>query len=366
MPSSEPGMAATVVLGKESSISRQIKILTVAKVERSGEWVCVRNNPHGFASDVLHEWRKVGCPYLPGRKLRAKQERVKIVGQRGPKSLWFFHRPTLDKIAPLFAAREANGKPYFKKTKAWTATGTAAQWRPSDRFTDADGEWLRSGKAHRYLQCKAATLHHWVKDGCVHLGGRRLRWKVRELFGRDVKYYLVSELDEINANRARLLPTSAQADLILCDAAAKDLGLTYDTLRTRAKAYGLTRFRTPVRGRDGKLIRKTAFLRSEVEALKSQFVFYRGRLVFRPAADPKPAVQTTNPAKRERARAKIGRPPGKVDLKAQQRDKDLLEAWDRGDFGTNKTEAARKFRVDPSYARKIIREHERGKKTPRH
>jgi hypothetical protein len=82
--------------------------------------------------------------------------------------------------------------------------------------------------------------------------------------------------------------------------------------------------------------------------------------------DAKPAAQTTaaEPAQTKSTPANIGRPKGTVDTEAQQRDRDLLDAWDRGDFGTNRTEAARHFKVDPSYARKIIRKHERGKKTP--
>jgi hypothetical protein len=75
--------------------------------------------------------------------------------------------------------------------------------------------------------------------------------------------------------------------------------------------------------------------------------------------DAKPAAE---PAQTKSTPAKIGRPKGTVDTEAQQRDRNLLDAWDRGDFGTNKTEAARHFKVDPSYARKIINDHESGKK----
>jgi hypothetical protein len=275
-------------------------IPTVSEIEQSGEWVCVRNNPHGFSGDRLHDWRKNGCPYAPGRKLRAKQVLVKVEGQRRPDWVWFFRRPTLDKIAPLFLARKTNGKPYFKKTTAWTPKHIKAKWQP-ERHIDSEGEWLRSGKTCRYLQCKPTTLERWGEEGCVHLGGRCIRWKIFEQFGRDVKYYFVPDLEAVNANRAALTPTPAQAKLILCEDAALELGLTRDTLRTRAEDYGLTKHRVEVRGRNGKLTRKLAFLRKEIKALKKRIGRKSGRPVVLAAsnsagaAESRALVPVTNP-----------------------------------------------------------------------
>lgn len=54
-----------------------------------------------------------------------------------------------------------------------------------------------------------------------------------------------------------------------------------------------------------------------------------------------------------------GRPPGPDVAK---RKKQMFEEWDRGDFGTNKAAAGRKFGFHRPDASKWIREHERAKR----
>jgi hypothetical protein len=60
-----------------------------------------------------------------------------------------------------------------------------------------------------------------------------------------------------------------------------------------------------------------------------------------------------NPTPRKR-----GRPTGTVDREVQNNKRLMLEAWDRGEFGMNKTAAGRAFGLDRSTASKIINAHE--------
>jgi hypothetical protein len=62
------------------------------------------------------------------------------------------------------------------------------------------------------------------------------------------------------------------------------------------------------------------------------------------------------PAKRRR-----GRPKGTTDPQVAKRTKDMLDAWDRGEFNANKSAAGRAYGFDPADANRLINAHERGK-----
>jgi hypothetical protein len=92
----------------------------------------------------------------------------------------------------------------------------------------------------------------------------------------------------------------------------------------------------------------------------------------RAVSDSEKSIESANKSNDQNAprqatphRRRRGRPAGSVKHTAIARDERLKKAWDERKFGDEKSAYAKPFDVDPSYARRIIREHERGKINPR-
>jgi hypothetical protein len=84
------------------------------------------------------------------------------------------------------------------------------------------------------------------------------------------------------------------------------------------------------------------------------------------AGDPPPLhgndnSKPTDEKESAKRRKRRGRPKGWRDPEVAARQKAMLEAWDRGEFGTNKAAAGRAFEFDRSDAAKIIKDHERSR-----
>lgn len=115
------------------------------EVEASGEWVSYRNNPHGFTFHQLWTWKDC-CPYLPDRKLDSEERLVVLDGAR--RKIRFYHRPSLDKIKPLFDRGE---KP-FASYKDGQAT------RIPDRIAVAEHGHLRGALGMKHTAETKARL----------------------------------------------------------------------------------------------------------------------------------------------------------------------------------------------------------------
>ncbi len=75
-----------------------------------------------------------------------------------------------------------------------------------------------------------------------------------------------------------------------------------------------------------------------------------------PAGPAEP--RTTDSQEPQERRRRRGRPKGYRDPDVAERKEQMLEAWDRGDFGTNKAAAGRAFKFHRQDATNIINAHE--------
>src|SRR5262249_5808389 len=80
-----------------------------------------------------------------------------------------------------------------------------------------------------------------------------------------------------------------------------------------------------------------------------------------PMPPPSPVSESEPLGTAERQKGKRGRPPNSTDPEVARRKQEMLDAWDRGDFGSNKAAAGRAFDFHRSDASKIINDHERSK-----
>ncbi len=243
----------------------------VRDVERQGEWVSVRNNPHGFSSDELNDWRKHGCPFIPGRRtLRAKKLRVRLKGQRGPKEIWFYHRPTLGRVseASKKVGKKRGTKPYSVYPQHWKAATVKAQWESLARFTDSTGTWLILSEAALFLKCKGTTVWRWSRTGCSYLNGRKPTSCLRATpFARTASYYLLTDLEEIQRNRSGVSNKPAEPWAIGTEA-AELAGVSVLSLPHFWRTGKLSSQLVMVNGKDGRLAEKRTYLRTDLIALK--------------------------------------------------------------------------------------------------
>jgi hypothetical protein len=75
----------------------------------------------------------------------------------------------------------------------------------------------------------------------------------------------------------------------------------------------------------------------------------------------RPPTQESNErvdAMTEKPKPPRGRPRGTADPEVANRKREMLESWDRRDFGTNKAETGRAYDFDRSDATKLINEHD--------
>jgi hypothetical protein len=93
---------------------------------------------------TLHHWRRLGCPALGGRRLRARKQRG-----RGKRPQHVFYRPDVEAAAT---------QPTF--------TGT---------LHDASGDWLSVRVARERYGFSPNKLMAWRNRPCPQLGGRKLR-----------------------------------------------------------------------------------------------------------------------------------------------------------------------------------------------
>jgi hypothetical protein len=88
-----------------------------------------------------------------------------------------------------------------------------------------------------------------------------------------------------------------------------------------------------------------------------------------PKTKPTGPVENEPPSARQNAKVNVapkskgrrGRKKGSFDLSVANRKKEMLEAWDRNEFGNNKAKAASAFGFEQSNGTKIINAHERSK-----
>ena len=110
----------------------------------------------------------------------------------------------------------------------------------------------------------------------------------------------------------------------------------------------LKRLKAPVHPGQGK--------RSQMEKQRSQS--QAGMAGQPPSSTSDPNAEEGAHRKPSRAR---GRPKGRTEARVQ-REREMLEGWDRGEYGTNMAAAGKAHDIDRSDARKIIFAHEQEKR----
>jgi hypothetical protein len=245
------------------------KIPSVEQIERSGDWVSARNNPFGFSACNLCNWRLKGCPYLPGRRLRARQLLALPYGQRRPCLVWFYYVPTLRKIAQLFKPGDKRPKPYGIYPQQWTTRGRKAIWEATEIITDIDGTWFSHRKACNYLPCSYGNLFIWRQRACPYLDGKRLLTRrFKEGYGRYTHFYLKTELDQIKAARAALLFFPPVPDLVPLREAVIITGYAEMTLWGYVRRGLLRVYRVLAKASNGQTCYRTFFYKTELEAMR--------------------------------------------------------------------------------------------------
>lgn len=343
-----------------SSVSAPSASPTVYEIESQGKWVSVRNNPFGFSADLLHYWRRWGCPYVKGRKLKAKLFTVRIEGQRGRRKLWLFDRVALADIAERFKIDGVpSNKPFARYPQHWTRQATRRKWAECESFVDAKGrEWAAARVALKTLHVCHAVLYKWRRYGCPYLGGKPLRSRLRKgEFGRRDRFFLVDQLDEINERRAEVGQAPSGGELLTLDKAASLIGRSKTTLIRWRNSGKLSSETILVRGPDGKVYRQVGIRRSELEGDTARCSETDDREEETVSPDNEPTI-IERPERKRR-----GRPKGR-DPEVVQREKDMLADWDaaleRGEC-ISKAELGRKHGFDRSDATKLINDHERRK-----
>ncbi len=248
---------------------------TVADIEKGGDWVCVRNNAHGYSSDLLHYWRRYGCPYLKGRKIKTRRIALRVEGQRGVRSLWFFHAPTLAEIAAQCQIDAVPGnKPYARYPQHWTRQAIRRKWRAkSGTFVDNHGrEWVAPRTALKLLGVSTATLHRWRCIGCPYLSDSAPLQTLPcpNAFDREDNFFALDQIDEVKRQRAKCRQKMpAASELLTIKQAMRMSGLSRDTLLRLRKNGEISSENMRVQGTDGKLYNHVFFKRVELMAAKT-------------------------------------------------------------------------------------------------
>jgi predicted site-specific integrase-resolvase len=128
-----------------------------AGLPRDDDWLTAAEvrDRYGFSVMTLWKWRKEGCPYLDGSRLRSHKQQASVAHRGGEKTphekvhhVRVFARADLDRIA--------------------------AGYRAAPEAT-AEADWLTYREARSAYGLSQATLSWWNTKGCRHLpGGRKL------------------------------------------------------------------------------------------------------------------------------------------------------------------------------------------------
>jgi hypothetical protein len=131
----------------------------VAKAATGGEWLGFQavSDAYGFSRDQLYAWSKEECPYLGGKRLKAKTELLNIDGRR-IRGIQTYQRDQLEQI---------------RKEMSLAEEGV---------HTDAQGRWLTARSVRLLhgdsrLPLWATDLVRWRSAPCRLLGGRTIRAK---------------------------------------------------------------------------------------------------------------------------------------------------------------------------------------------
>jgi hypothetical protein len=305
--------------------------------------------------------------------------------------------------------RQNGRRTRFTKTKALAAYAKAQRQKH-------DGEWwLSPRRADRYLGVNRSTRLLWQKS-CHWLGGRGIRTlPLIDGFKREVDFCAEKDLVEIRENRSGTLPCPHLPDHTHVDGVCKKLSISPETLQVRMRAAGVKSVRNPGKSKDARArsrwyvpdwfvnkladelkpdptpkmsVREvadelditiaavySAIRRNLLKAIRGKprckggykrkgpiiapdeverYRAYRARETEMPSAARITSPETEAPQVKKRGR---GRQKGWRKQAAIERDEAMRHDWRQGKYQTA-SELGRAHGVDPSYARKLVRDME--------
>lgn len=240
---------------------------------------------------------------------------------------------------------------------------------PADRMTVK--------AAAKRLNCSTSNVYRfYIPEGKLIRGGRwpvAVRSKGKSYQAREVDTVTLASVEAFERSEvAQPVAPPLPADRMTVKAAALELGCDKTTVRRYIATKKLTRARmsparTPGRRtvRGGQSFHTRHLVTVTAESVRRLAARLRGTP--RPAEEPPaPVVPATSTATAQTPkRNKGGRPLGSRDPDVVRREKEMLEGWDRGEFGDNKAKAGRAFGFDRGNASKLINAHMRAAKTRR-
>jgi hypothetical protein len=227
----------------EEILARERRAEAGDQIDIGGQsWVrdaLCRRDPWSFTQTTLSLWALKGCHWLGGRCLR----RRRVLTTKGRRWQWYYLEADLDAI------REARA-----------AAGQSTTFLTGARVKAEFGFGLH-------------LLRKWTREGCVHLGGRKLGRRLGHILNhetgrsRPVWEYAVDDLHVIQESRARPADDS-RTGWITTQAAAELTGLSLSSLsraaeRGRLGGERLRCRRDAGRSKDGRELAEVLYFRRE-------------------------------------------------------------------------------------------------------
>jgi hypothetical protein len=184
---------------------------TPSPYEREAPWLPLAQAvaEYGFTRDELYNWRRKGCPFLGGKRVRSRRVALRRPGQVGRARVRVFYRADLEAI---LEAQAAGGSP-----------------------SDTSGDWLSVTEAAEFLGCTPSSIYQWAAKGCPALDGKKLYVQTKTVVMRDgrtrpVAEYNRAELEEIKQARATSRHGTPGSDWISGQEAVDLFGLDLNRL----------------------------------------------------------------------------------------------------------------------------------------
>jgi hypothetical protein len=204
---------------------------------------------------------------------------------------------------------------------------------------DATGEkWLVLDAAANYVGVKSkTTILGWAADGSVD------QQPFLDGFGREVPYYKKKDLKKKRDERSARSRTPVVSGFMYFGDIQAETKIPARTLRRKLKDMGAKRKKVVAIGKDGK------------PRILSYYPHWAGEKL---GVKIESNGQSHESNGEEKPKRGVGRPEGSVDQGRQKRIEQMLNDWDAGKFGTNKTAAGQAHDIDRSSATKIINAHD--------